>query len=144
MLYRIIYPPGGGKEVFQIVRPQCLREMVFWSVHDGHGHQGVGRTLQLIRDHSYWPAMSKDVEKWCRNCGRCILAKEGPRVRSYWGSLQASRPNKILAMDFTMLEPASDVRENVLVLADVFSKFMQAIPTRDQRASTVADVLVKQ
>lgn len=143
VLYRTIYPPGGGEEVFQLLLPQCLRERVLQSVHDDHGHQGVDRTLQLTRHRSYWPGMSKDVEEWCRNCERCILAKEGPRVRAYWGSLQASRPNEILAMDFTVLEPASDGRENVLVLTDVFSKFTQAIPTRDQRASTVAEVLVK-
>ena len=144
VLYRKIHPSGGGDEVFQILLPQCLREKVFQSVHDGHGHQGVDRTLQLARDRVYWPGMSKDVETWCRNCGRCVLAKEGPRVRAYRGSLQASRPNELLALDFTVLEPASDGRENVLVLTDVFSKFTQAIPTRDQRASTVADVLVKQ
>ena len=40
------------------------------------------------------------------------------------------------------LHEASDGRENVLVLTDVFSKFTQAIPTRNQEAGTVAKVLV--
>ncbi len=34
--------------------------------------------------------------------------------------------------------------ENVLVLTDVFSKYTQAVPTRDKRASTVAKVLVNE
>lgn len=46
-------------------------------------------------------------------------------------------------MDFTVLEPSSDGRENVLVLTDVFSKFTVAVPTRDQKAITVARVLVR-
>lgn len=46
-------------------------------------------------------------------------------------------------MDFTILEKSSDGRENVLVLTDVFTKFTQAIPTKDQKATTVAKVLVK-
>ncbi|VDI44764.1 Hypothetical predicted protein [Mytilus galloprovincialis] len=46
-------------------------------------------------------------------------------------------------MDFTVLEKSSDGRENVLVLTDVFTKFTQAFPTRDQKATTVAKVLVK-
>jgi hypothetical protein len=50
----------------------------------------------------------------------------------------------ILAMDFTILEKSSDGRENVLVLTDVLTKFTQAIPTRDQKATTVAKVLVKE
>lgn len=60
------------------------------------------------------------------------------------GHLLASRPNEILAIDFSFLEPARDGREQVLVMTDVFSKFTQVIPTRDQRAATVAEVLVKE
>lgn len=41
-----------------------------------------------------------------------------------------------------MLEPTQSGLENVLVLNDVFSKDTLAIPTRDQRASTMARVLV--
>ncbi|KAL2099270.1 hypothetical protein ACEWY4_005750 [Coilia grayii] len=60
------------------------------------------------------------------------------------GHLLASRPNEILAIDFTLLEPSRNGLENVLVLTDVFSKYTQAIPTRDQRASTVAQVLINE
>lgn len=45
-------------------------------------------------------------------------------------------------MDFTLLEPAQNGMENVLIMTDVFSKFTQAIPTWDQCASTVAQALV--
>lgn len=58
------------------------------------------------------------------------------------GHLFASRPNQILAVDFTMLEPSKNGMENVLAMTDVFSKYTQAVPTHDQRASTVAKVLV--
>ena len=49
-------------------------------------------------------------------------------------SIIASKPLEVLAMDFTQLEPASDGRENVLVLTDVFTKFTVALPTRDHRS----------
>lgn len=57
------------------------------------------------------------------------------------GSLMASKPLEILALDFTTLDRASDGSENLLVVTDVFSKFTQAYHTPDQRASTVVRVL---
>ena len=56
----------------------------------------------------------------------------------------AYNPLEILAIDFTLLEKAADGRENVLVLTDIFTKYTQAIPTKDQKANTVAKVLVKE
>lgn len=50
----------------------------------------------------------------------------------------------MVAVDFTTLEPASDGRENVLVVTDVFTKFSQAFPTRDQKVDTTAKVLLKE
>ena len=60
------------------------------------------------------------------------------------GHMLATRPLETIAIDFTILEPASDGKENVLVITDVFTKFTQAIPTREQRATTVADVLQRE
>ena len=45
-------------------------------------------------------------------------------------------------MDFTIPDPSSNGTEHVLVLTDVFTKFTQAIPTHDQKASTGTRVLV--
>lgn len=88
--------------------------------------------------------MYSDVEKWCKTCERCILSKAvQPKVKTYMGTVRASRPHEILAIDFTVLEPSTDGRENVLVMTDVFSKYTQTVPTKDQRAGTVAEVLVK-
>jgi len=58
------------------------------------------------------------------------------------GSLVATALLDVLAIDFTVLEPASDGRENLLLITDIFTKFTQAIPTKDQKAKTFAAVLV--
>ena len=145
VLYRVIHTPGGGPETVQLLLPQCLQEEVLRSIHDGQGHQGTERTLQLLRSRCFWPSMTKDTERWRQQCQRCVLGKAvQPKVRTYWGTLQATQPNEILAIDFTVLEPASDGRENVLILTDIFTKYSQAITTKDQRAPTVAQALVQQ
>lgn len=58
------------------------------------------------------------------------------------GHLQVARPNKILTMDFTVLDPSRSGLENVLVMIDIFTKYTLAIPTRGQGAKTVTQVLV--
>jgi AAA+ ATPase superfamily predicted ATPase len=65
-----------------------------------------------------------------------------PKHKKIW-SISSRRMRCCIVLDFTFLEKSSDGRENVLVLTDVFTKFTQAIPTRDQKATTVAKVLVK-
>lgn len=44
------------------------------------------------------------------------------------GHLLASRPNQILAVDFTVLEPSRNGVENVLVMTDVFSNIYPGLP----------------
>ena len=132
-------------ELKQLLLPATLKEKVITCLHDDMGHQGLERSLQLIRERYYWPKMYSDVENWIKNCERCTLAKmPNPRIRLPMGSLLATKPLEILAIDFTVLEPGTDIRENVLVMTDVFTNFTCAVPTRDQKATSTAKVLVKE
>lgn len=88
--------------------------------------------------------MRREIEEWCQQCSRCGTAKAvHPKVRTFPGSLLASKPLEIVAIDFTVLDRATDGRENVLVITDVFSKFTQAFPTPDQTAGTIVRVLME-
>lgn len=143
VLYRQTQRPDGGEDLYQLLLPACLKEEVLQHLHHGHGHQGLERTTDLVRQRCYWPLMHKDIKDWGQRCERCTLAKAvTPQIRVAMGHLLASRPNEVLAIDFTLLEPSQDGKENVLIMTDVFSKFTQAIATKDQRASTVAYILV--
>ena len=144
VLYRLVYPPNAGAGVLQFLLPQSLQIEVLRALHDDQGHQGCERTLSLVRQRCYWPHLQSTIEKWCRECSRCAVAKAVvPKIRTFPGTLLASQPLEIVAIDFTVLERASDGRENVLVVTDVFSKFTQAYPAPDQKAQTVARLLTE-
>ncbi len=132
-----------GKEVHQLLVPSSLRQRLLESIHDHTGHPAVEKTMKLANTRFYWIGMNRDIEQHCKNCERCMLAKHGKKLHSTMGSLQAKKPLDVLAMDYTLLERSSGGLENVLVLTDVFTKYTQAIPTRDQKAKTVARVLVR-
>ena len=142
VLYRTNSDNHGNKHV-QLLLPDSLRDELLRGVHDQCAHQGVERTEQLVRERCWWPGIHKFVQKYVSECERCVVAK-GPYLptKTPMSSIIASKPLEVLAMDFTLLEPATDGRENVLVLTDVFTKFTVAIPTRDQKASTVVKTLV--
>lgn len=138
MLYRIIKDTRHGK-VWQLLVPVCLKDQVLENVHNNMGHQGIERTVNLLRERCFWVGLSEDVESWIKNCERCILSK--PKIHAPVQAFLASRPLEVVAVDFTVLEPASDGHENVLVVTDVF---MQAYPIRDQKADTTAKVLLRE
>ena len=47
-------------------------------------------------------------------------------------------------MDFTMLVPALDGQENVLVQTNVLTKFTMAVPTHSEWVTTVVNSLIKE
>lgn len=143
VLYRRVFRPDGKEEFLQVLLPSALQTETLQQLHQDHGHQGVERTFELVRLRCFWPGLLADIQEWCRKCERCQVAKDsGPASHSFMGHLLASRPNEVVAIDFTQLELTSNGVENVLVITDVFSKYTQAVPTRDQRAQTVAQVLL--
>ena len=55
-------------------------------------------------------ACLETLRKWCRTCWRCILPKAiQPKVNLF------ICPHEVLAIDFTVLEPASNGIQNVLL-----------------------------
>lgn len=132
VLYRQVFRSDGAEPVFQLLLPAVLKAEVLTQVHQGHGHQGVERSLELLWQRCYWPGMSAEVARWCQAYERCQVAKHTqPAARGFMGHLLASRPNEILTMDYTVLEPSCSGFENVLVITDVFSKYILAVPTHD-------------
>ena len=129
----------------QLLLPACLKERVLQSVHDQMGHQGIERTLSLLRQRCFWGGMHEEVERWVKECQRCVLTKmPRPKIQAPQTPFLATRPLEVVAVDYTILERSTDGRENVLVMTDVFTKFSQAFATRDQKADTTAKVILKE
>ena len=80
-------------DVKQLMLPEELKEKVLESVHNHAGHQGVERTLALLRKRCFWLRMTQDVQKWCKACERCMIGKAPvPSIKQPIGNLIAYSP----------------------------------------------------
>ena len=131
-------------EIQQLILPQQLCRPILKSLHDDNGHQGQQRVLNLLREKVYWLSMFRDTDRWLSQCERCLISKgDYTEPKTQQGSLTAQQPLELLCIDFTKADVAKGGKENILVLTDAFSKYSQAIVTNNQKALTVAKILVE-
>ncbi|KAG1952160.1 paraneoplastic antigen Ma1 [Pimephales promelas] len=140
LLYRVSISPCG-KEKKQLVLPEQFHQQVMYSLHDDAGHLGIERTTELLKDRFYWPQMTSEIEKYVKNCGRCITRKTLPQKRAPLSNITSSGPMELICIDFLSIEPDSKGLADVLVVTDHFTRYSQAYPTKDQKAVTVAKIL---
>lgn len=82
VLYHRIFRPDGTEEIFQVLLPSVLREEILRWWHQEHGHQGIERTTELVRQDCYWPGMSGEVARWCRKCEHYQSTKDVQPIAS--------------------------------------------------------------
>ena len=130
-------------EYHQLVLPQRFHSKILRSVHNDMGHQRLEKTMELLRERVYWPTMAADVSNWVSQCSHCQVAKGNYTTpRSKIGHLKSNNPMDLLCLDFTKIDPSRTGKENILIMTDAFSKFSVTVVTPNQRALTVAKVLV--
>ena len=62
-------------EYHQLVLPQRFHRKVLTALHEHMGHQGIDRTLDLLRERVYWPSMVKDAQDWVSKYCHCQIAR---------------------------------------------------------------------
>ncbi len=139
VMYREVKIDGDDK--LQLVLPKAFREMALKGLHDDIGHMGRDRTLDLVRRRFFWPKMSRDVEDKVKNCVRCVMRKTPTNARAPLVNIRTTQPLEIVSLDFLSLEQSKGGFESILVITDHYTRYAQAIPTRNQTARTTAEAL---
>ena len=127
----------------QTILPASCVNLALQYIHCGMGHPGRDKTLAMTRDRFYWPNMHADVEHFIKNCKRCLLRKTPTTERAPLTSIHTYQPLELLCVDYLTLEPCKGGTQNILVITDHFTKYAQAIPTKNQTAKTTAEALFK-
>ena len=131
----------SGTDIIQLLLPEVYRDIALAGLHDEAGHQGRDRTMSLVKSRFYWPGMDGDIEKYVKNCPRCIRRKAQGKTAAKLVVVDSTYPMDLVCMDFLSLEMSAGGYEHILVITDHFTRYAQAIPTRSQSAKTTARIL---
>lgn len=131
---------------YVMIVPTALRETILNAVHDNPfaGHLGITRTEERVRKRFYWPGIRNDVDMYVKKCAVC--ARNNSPVnnnRAPMGTIAVGEPFTFWAMDYMgPLPESSRGNKHILVVVDHFTKWCEAFATPDQKASTVAPILI--
>jgi transposase InsO family protein/predicted aspartyl protease len=121
---------------YKNLRTRCIQEH-----HDQPlaGHQGIGRTFELVSRIVFWPKMWEDISQYRRNCHTCKRSTAS-RLKRQGTLLPNPVPSSAwrnIAVDFIVELPSSksslNHREyrNILTITDQLTKMVYFLPTDD-------------
>lgn len=120
--------------------PTELRQGLIMGAHDEpqSAHRGVGKTLERLKRHYFWPKMTKDIRDYVLNCSTCKEIK-APNftLRPPMGlQVDVERPWQRVYVDFLGPYPRSKSGNVYLfVVLDKFTKFVLLKPMAKATAS---------
>lgn len=128
----------------KICTPHSLKSVIFDYAHNSifGGHLGINKTVKKITKYFTYPGIKKDIVEKCKQCLICAQYKTSnlTRVGKIQSSIETS-PMEKLYKDFCKLNRSREGNCYIFFAVDVFSKFLWAIPTKDQKTDTVLNAL---
>ncbi|KAE8744841.1 hypothetical protein FOCC_FOCC008565, partial [Frankliniella occidentalis] len=133
-----------------VVVPPTMTDRI---IRDHHcppwaAHASRDRTLQKLRERYWWPGMYTQVLRYTRGCHSCALFKRGTHGKAAPLQLPVvpRQPFEAMATDLYGPLPISvhSGARYILLAICLHSRWVEAIPLRDQTAPTVARAIVQE
>ena len=135
--------------IFRLCVPQSLRVEIMGEIHNvltEGAHMGYHKTYNRISSGYYWPRMSREILKYVLTCDVCQKSKV--KRHAPYGLLQPipipSQPFEVISMDFIPELPDSHGFDNILVIVDKLTKYLNLIPCQTEiKEAEVAELVFK-
>jgi len=136
----------GSIPEYSFVIPTSLIDSVLQGIHSTpfSGHLGMKKTLLRTKNRFFWPKMAVQIKDFVRSCPVCAQTKlNSQHGKAPLQPIEVNEPFVFWAMDYMgPLPETARGNKHLLVVMDHFTKWCEVFPTQNQRASTVADILV--
>ena len=112
------YPDSN---IMELVLPEAFRKQALHGCHDDLGHHRIEQTVDLLRDHFYWPRMLNNATRHIKQCERCLKFKALPEM-SAMENVDAAYPMELVHMDYLTIEANEGGKDvHILVVTDHFT-----------------------
>ena len=124
------------------VIPPSMRRFVVTEMHK-IGHYGTEKLYDLVKKRFYWPKMFGYITNFCSECEICSQCKvDSPTPKAPLVPIRDPQsPLEFISIDIAHLPTTKDGYKYVLLVGDIFSKYIEAVPMPNQEADTVVDAL---
>ena len=115
-----------------VVVPASLRHQIL-SMYHGElpvGHMDRTKTLARIRRLFYWDGMGKDVRTFVQRCAICQRANHKELNQGVLHSWTVTQPFAVVGMDCLVLPKSYQGRTHVLVMIDLFTRYVEVQPLK--------------
>jgi Integrase zinc binding domain/Integrase core domain len=134
------------KDHVQVFVPKAMVERVLQRVQGSRsvGHWGISRTALAVARQYWWPKWLADVEAHIERCLPCAMARMGRSGKRNAKMIRytPTRRFDLVALEITELSPQGKNRERKAdVIGDVKSRSTVAVPTANETATTLTDIL---
>ena len=126
----------------RIIIPASLREEVLEMVHRTY-HGGIKRTIEELKARFYWRGMYTDAERKCKRCMICLRNKRSYSPKQPLNPIEPNYkfPRATIAYDIATLPWSKDGFRYVCIIVDMFAKYIEAIPMKNQTAQSIVEAL---
>ena len=144
---RKYYGEDGSVTHNQIIIPKHLVPELLSTLHGKtNKHPGITRMIQECRSKYYFPGLARKIRAWVTSCPDCIANKRidtrqlRPKMLS--NTEFTIGPEDCLEADILPNLPSSNGYQHIIMMMDVFSRYLFAYPTQDMTAKTVARCII--
>jgi hypothetical protein len=131
----------------QYVVPKSEREFVLKNSHDTVccGHLGYEKTRERIVHKYYWYKCAQEIKTYCEECVKCQQFKTSNKYNT--AKLKpyvATRPNQMVSADvFGPIPTTARANKYILVVTDLFTKYVEFFPLETQSAHETARKMIE-
>ena len=123
--------------------PPSLQKLIVTEYHNVADFR-TDKIYSLLKDRYYWPGMYNYIKLFSQDCQTCQKTKcaTSPPKASLVPIFIPNAPKQILSIDIAYLPKDNKGYQYLLLIGDIFSKFVQALPLKDQTAPKIVDALL--